>query len=35
MSIEQMDTIACAVIAIVAIVGYALIDFFRKGREGE
>lgn len=30
MSVEEMDTIACAVIAVIAIVAFALVDFFRK-----
>ena len=34
MSIEEMDTIACAVIAFIAIVAYALWDILvRGGRE--
>ena len=30
MSVEEMDTIACAVIAVIAIFVYALWDIFRK-----
>lgn len=32
MNIEEMDTIACAVIALLCIVVYALFDVFRKRR---
>lgn len=30
MSVEEMDTIACAVIAGITIVAYALLDIFRR-----